>query len=251
MEQAIAYWVYGDSGDIAVSGDTSLVTTSGLVPARELCERRDPRSIGRMHGAWPQTETPSGALNRKHPATGANQWDEGVGNETIRARIKSLSIAGTGRSGVHRIGSHPRLAAEAFQFVVVEAECELLEGPCGWSWLVARKPARKAVQPKQKTTTVENVLCLWKPGLVAGTYSLPIEAEHIRLFTYALLHGFGHHFIVDYRPRYFPVEVSLQFTEAKPHSSIQGVLPEPSSRLIDITLASPGYPVVGGFLCSQ
>lgn len=244
IRSATLVWVYGDLGDVHLGPETAVVTSSGLITAEELAYRRDGRSIGRMRGDWPKTEKP--IWNLKHLATS----DVPVPGEEsfIRATIVSQE-APFENPTILRIGAHPQQVSRRFEAYLGGGDWNVVVGPCGWSWLTRGRKNKK--ERINEVVSAHDILCLWKPGAAPESYLLPIEAEETRLSTFALLSASGFFFTVDYRPRYFPIEVQIELGDAISHASIQGVLHRDGKPVVELTLAEAGYLVVGGFLCSQ
>ncbi len=237
-----AVWVCTDAGDLILGAESQVATSGGLRTARDLLALRDRTSIGRMTGEWPSVEAYGGAGEAR----------SGARISLLLEHLRATAEIEGANSHVIRVGSLTTRSINETGSLLVGGPCEMEPGPLGWSWLrnVSGKPS------KPLTATAEGVyralLALWQTGGEEKLFKLPIELTQLRWLSLVVLAELGTPYALDYRPRYWPIEVELSLvTEHQHHASIQIVLPIKVEGLVDLETATSGcYIIANNLLCA-
>ena len=237
-----AVWVCTDAGDLILGAESEIATSGGLRTAGDLLALRDGTSIGRMSGEWPSIEAYGGAGEAR----------AGAQVSMLLEHLRATGEMEGASSHVIRVGSLSRDSVKETGSLLVGGQCEMEPGPVGWSWLrkVSGKPS------KAPTASAEGVyralLALWQAGGDEGLFRLPVELTRLRWLSLAVLAELGTPYALDYRPRYWPIEVELSpVTEHQHHASVQIVLPVKAERLVDLEAAASGcYIIANNLVCS-
>lgn len=235
-------WVCTDAGDLILGAESQLATSGGLRTAGDLLALRDGTSIGRMSGEWPSIEAYGGG---KEPRAGIRLSSV---LEQLRA---SAAVKGAGFE-IIRVGSLSTGALVETGSLLVSGRCEMEPGPVGWSW-VRRASDKRSVVPTPTAEGVHRVLLsLWQASPNDQVVKLPMELRALRWLSLVVLSELGRPYTLDYRPRYWPLEVELSpVAEPQPHAAVQVVLPVNVEGLIELETATSGsYIIANNLLCA-
>jgi len=239
-KESPAVWICTDAGDLVLGSDSQLATSRGLLTGRSLLELRDGTTVGRMSGEWPSVEAYGGESTTPTPTQ-------------ISAFLEHLSAAavveGAGGNTL-RVGSLPG-TKDAAASLLAGGAYEMEPGPAGWSWI-----RRKASSASQGSATAEllyrAVFHLWQKGDGKDSYRLPMEITRLRWLSVLILAELGRPYMLDYRPRYWPMEVELvPGDKHRQLAKVQTVLPIHQRALVKFQTAPRGsYVVANTFLCT-
>ena len=245
QRDASAAWLCCATGDIVAGGSTRIVTAVGPLTANQLLEMSETEEIGRMAGEWPLLEVFFDSAPSMVTVTPS--WAESI------RRLCSVHAHDASHLPLVRVGLPNQSTLRLVETFLTGGPAELELGPTGWSWIRPAQDtgtaASTTTQPPSIDEALQVMLALWQPR-DEGTSSLPIEHRDIRHWTIALLGILHRSYRLEYRPRYFPLEVAIrETTTPEHHSPLQVLLPAPTESMVRLTLARAGcYVVANQFL---